>query len=203
MRSGKFTRVRYLRISRMSLEIVQGLSAETKAIFLEQCLEWFLKLEKGEEIEMVDTGNVLLNVALREEIAELQEGFAKYMQSVEARSRGKIDDISANNPDDIGGLSAIHPTEEEQNQEYEQEKRKTSSSGKETPKTGTPFSNIEKEALQSQLNYFGIHPDEAFWNTAQKYGYRATMDSIRQAKESGCTSIKQITKMIREYGMGA
>ena len=73
MRKGKFTRVRYLRISRMSLEIVNGLTEQAKAEFLDQCLRWFYQLENREEIEMVDTDNHQLNLALREEIAELQD----------------------------------------------------------------------------------------------------------------------------------
>ena len=85
MRTGKFTRVRYLRICTLSLEIVKGLPDNEKALFLDQCFEWFRKLEEGQEIELVDTGNPFLNLALREEIAELQEGYEKYMQAVTSR----------------------------------------------------------------------------------------------------------------------
>ena len=113
MRTGKFTRVRYLRISRLSLEIVNGLTAQEKAAFLDQCLTWFLQLEQEEEIELVDTENPLLKLALREEISELQEGFNKYMQSVKApKKETENADATPIQPTVNADITPVHPIEQ-------------------------------------------------------------------------------------------
>ena len=89
MRESRFTRVQYLRINRGCLEIVCTLGEHEKAVFLDQCLAWFLQLEQGEEIKMVDTGNATLNLAMREEMAELDEGFIQYMHRATNTKKGK------------------------------------------------------------------------------------------------------------------
>lgn len=125
MRTGKFTRVRYLRISRLSLEIVNGLTAQEKASFLDQCLIWFLQLEQGEEIELIDTDNPILKLALREEIAELQNGFITYMDNANKRKRkeksgmyqGSIPDQSLIHQGSSQNTPLIHPTEQNKQKE--------------------------------------------------------------------------------------
>lgn len=193
---GKFTRVRYLRISRMCLEIVNGLTDKDKAKFLDQALTWFLKLEKGEEIELVETGNTLLNLALREEMAELQDGFSVYMKSVKARTSKETADESLMHQGTIIDASEAHLKEEDK----EQEDERIIISESEKKADGVIFKDLEILSIQTELNHAGIIPDDAFWNTAQKYGYRATIDSIRELKEKDCNSLKQLTKTIKEKG---
>ena len=105
MGKSKFTRVRYLRVRRSCLEIVHGLSAQEKALFLDTCLAWFLKLEHGEEIELVDTGNYILNVVLQDEMEELQEGFTTYMDNANKRKKA----LQSEEPESTADAPGIHP----------------------------------------------------------------------------------------------
>lgn len=82
---GKFERVRYLRVNRMSLEIVAGLGAAEKAQYMDQLFAWFLQLERGEEVIQGETGNPVLDLALREALGELEAGYEQYMRNVNAR----------------------------------------------------------------------------------------------------------------------
>ena len=82
---GKFERVRYLRVNRLSLEIVSSLGAAEKALYLDHMLTWFLQLERGEKLIQAETDNPVLALALREELGELETGFEKYMHNVNAR----------------------------------------------------------------------------------------------------------------------
>lgn len=82
---GKFERVRYLRVNRMSLEIVASLGAAEKAQYMDQLFSWFLQLERGEELIPGETGNPVLDLALREALGELETGYEQYMKNVNAR----------------------------------------------------------------------------------------------------------------------
>lgn len=82
---GKFERVRYLRVNRMSLEIVASLGAAEKAQYMDQLFAWFLQLERGEELIPGETGNPVLDLALREALGELEAGYEQYMRNVTAR----------------------------------------------------------------------------------------------------------------------
>lgn len=82
---GKFERVRYLRVNRMSLEIVASLGAAEKAQYMDQLFAWFLQLERGEELMPGETGNPVLDLALREALGELEAGYEQYMKNVNAR----------------------------------------------------------------------------------------------------------------------
>ena len=192
MRTSKFSRVRYLRVSRMAIEIAHGLSDEAKAQFLDQSLEWFLALEHGEEIQMVETDNSLLNLALREEIAELEEGYGKYMQAVRASKGTDSADVP---PMDTPTDTPTYPIEEKKSGTYEIISPSESS---EEMRTGRPFSELELQSINSALSYAGITPDNQFYTFARKAGYRITIDSIRKARDEKSRSLAYVVKLMKE-----
>ena len=122
MSKGKFTRVRYIWISRISLEVVNNLTEHEKALFLDQCLTWYLDLEQGKDIDVVETENKMLDFALREELPELQAGFEQYMRKATGTKKSTETNITPMEGHSLpNGISM--PTLSEQNRQDKNNKQ--------------------------------------------------------------------------------
>ena len=187
MKSGTFTRVRYIRISRMALEIVSKLTAAEKAQFLDQILEWFLQLENGQDIEAAQAQSSFLDMALREELPELQEGYAKYMQAVTSRKKADTPQI------DRRPIADIPPTDRiEENRKEKEENREDY-----VYRDAFGVSQEQRNEIKERMKDLGTdEPDNGFWNTCFVRGYTAIDKALNKAEETGCTSLKQITGWI-------
>jgi len=91
--------VRYLTISRIAFELVTALSAEDNIRFNRILFSCFRQLESGETISYEETENAILNIALREAVAELETGFVTYMKRA---SGGKKDGATDDQRSTIG-----------------------------------------------------------------------------------------------------
>ena len=81
-------KVRYLTISRVSLELVEKLSDQENALFNRIIFSCFQQLEDGQELSYQETDSPILNVALREAARELETGYRNYIQKINARKKG-------------------------------------------------------------------------------------------------------------------
>lgn len=198
-------KVRYLTISRVSLELVEKLSPEENAQFNRIIFSCFQQLESGQQLSYQDTESPILNVALREAAAELETGYRNYLQKINARKKAPADQAD---PDDQSAIdqrsTADQPPIDKREEEKREEKEKIRSEerGSEGMQGGKPFSEIEQAQLNSDLKCAGISPDPSFWSLAQQAGYLITHQAIRKAREENSRSLKYVIKLIMESWKG-
>lgn len=80
-------RVRYLTIPRAGMELATILSVEDKGKYIDLVYQYFIWLEKGETPQLHETGSKVLDIALRETVSELTNGYNKYVQRMTARKK--------------------------------------------------------------------------------------------------------------------
>lgn len=191
------SKVRYLTISRVSLEIVEKLTPEENAQFNKIIFSCFRQLEDGQEMTYQETESPFLNMALREASAELETGYRNYVQKVNARKKAPADQ-----PPIDQRSTADQPPIDNRREEKREEEKRTEESGREGMQGGRPFSDIEQYQLNAALASAGISPDPAFWSLAQAAGLRITDNAIRKAREENSRSLKYVVKLIREAWKG-
>lgn len=85
-------KVRYLTISRVAIELACSLKDADNKMFNQILFSCFQQLEDGQIPEYADTDNPVLNIALREAVAELETGYKNYLQRVNARKKPIADE---------------------------------------------------------------------------------------------------------------
>ena len=192
-------KVRYLTISRVSIELVEKLSDQENAQFNRIIFSCFQQLENGQKISYPETDSPILNVALREATAELETGYKNYVQKINARKKTSADPESDSaDQRSISDQSAIDNRREEKRKDknISEEIREEGMQG------GKPFSDLEQLSINSALNHAYISPDPQFWSLAQKVGHRITIDSIRKAAELKSHSLSYVVKLMKDAAKG-
>ena len=190
-------KVRYLTISRVSLELVEKLSDQENALFNRIIFSCFQQLEDGQELSYQETDSPILNVALREAARELETGYRNYIQKINARKKGS--DPESESAIDQRSTADQPPIDNRREEKREEKKRSEERRERsEGMQGGRPFSDIEQQTLNSALNNAFLSPDPKFWSLAEKVGYRITLDSIRKAAELRSRSIPYVVKLMTE-----
>ena len=205
MDGDQMNKVRYLTISRVSLELVEKLSDQENAQFNRIIFSCFQQLENGQPLSYQDTESPILNVALREAAAELETGYRNYIQKINARKKAPADqdDLESESAIDQRSISDQPPTDNRREEKREEKKRSEESrSRKEGMQGGRLFSDLEQAQLNAALNNAFLSPDPAFWSVAQKVGYRITLDAIGKAAEMRTRSIPYVVKLMEESAKG-
>ena len=198
----KQSRVRYLTVARVAIEIVSNLTDTENAQFNRILFSCFKQLENGQPPEYELTDSPLLNVALKEAIGELQEGYETYMKRVTAAQRkadeSETDQRSINDTSETDQRPTIRKKEIEKEYKESESERLTS----EGMQGGRPFNELEQAQLNAALNNAYISPDPQFWSFAKKAGYRITLDAIRKAAEIRTHEISYVVKLMRDAMQG-
>ena len=191
------SRVRYLTISRLAIEMTTQLSAEDCSQFNKIIFSCFQQLERGEDLIIPETDSPFLNMALREAAGELETGYMNYIQKINARKKGS--DPESESAIDQRSTADQPPTDNRREEKREEKKRSEERRERsEGMQGGRPFSDIEQQTLNSALNHAFLSPDPQFWSLAEKVGYRITLDSIRKAAELRSRSIPYVVKLMTE-----
>ena len=191
-------KVRYLTISRVSLELVEKLSDQDNAQFNRIIFSCFQQLENGQDLTYQETESPILNVALREAAAELETGYRNYIQKINARKKPSPESESAI---DQRSISDQPPTDNRR-EEKRREKKKEEENRSEGMQGGSSFSQIEQAQINIDLRSAGISPDPSFWSLAYKTGYLITHQAITKAKEENSSSLKYVIKLMKEATEG-
>ncbi len=103
--------VRYLTISRIAFELITAMTAEDNMRFNKTLFSCFRQLENGEAIQYEETDNAIMNIALREAVSELENGFVTYKRRASGgkKDEGAKEDQRAG----IGTPMVDHSTTEE------------------------------------------------------------------------------------------
>ena len=196
-------KVRYLTISRVSLEIVEKLSPEENAQFNRIIFSCFQQLESGQDLTYQETDSPFLNMALREAAAELETGYRNYIQKINARKKAPADQAD---PDDQSAIdqrsTADQPPIDNRREEKREEEKRSEESVSEGMQGGRPFSEVEQAQLNIDLRSAGISPDPSFWSLAQQAGYLITHQAIRKAIDDQSRSERYVKKLIMESWKG-
>ena len=191
------SRVRYLTISRLAIEMTTQLSAEDCSQFNKIIFSCFQQLERGEDLIIPETDSPFLNMALREAAGELETGYMNYIQKINARKKGS--DPESESAIDQRSTADQPPTDNRREEKREEKKRSEERRERsEGMQGGRPFSDLEQQSLNSALNHAFLSPDPQFWSLAEKVGYRITLDSIRKAAELRSRSIPYVVKLMTE-----
>lgn len=186
-------RVRYLTISRVSMELVTKLSPEENALFNRALFSCFHQLENGEEPEIMETESDILNFCLAEAVDELVSGYRTYIKRINAAKgdKGKQDD-SETGQRFITDKSVMDQSSTEE--------------GFDRPKgfdrnidTFKPagLEEGQKEEIIGRLKALGIEKaDSGFWNTCFVYGYDCVDTALSRAETLGNSNLKYITGLI-------
>lgn len=201
------SRVRYLTISRLAIEMTTQLSAEDCSQFNKIIFSCFQQLERGEDLIIPETDSPFLNMALREAAGELETGYMNYMQKVNAKKKGSADqdDPESESAIDQRSISDQPQIDKRKNRNDLNEndlKESSESSEGEGMQGGRPFSEDELQSINSALSYAGISPDNQFYSYAKKVGSMITVDSIRKARDERSRSIAYVVKLMREAAEG-
>ena len=197
------SKVRYLTIARVSLELVEKLSDQENAQFNRIIFSCFQQLENGQKPIYEETDSPFLNMALREAAAELETGYKNYLQKINAKKGSSPDSSSAENRRSIADLppmnqrsTADQPETDNRREEKREEKNGSEANGEEGMQGGGRFSASEQAQLNNDLSQAGISPDPAFWSLARKAGYAITHRAIRQVMDEDSDSLKYVVKII-------
>ena len=114
-------KVRYLTISRVSLELVEKLSDQDNAQFNRIIFSCFQQLENGQDLTYQETESPILNVALREAAAELETGYRNYIQKINARKKPSPESESAIDQRSISDQPPTDNRREEKRREKKKE----------------------------------------------------------------------------------
>lgn len=195
------SRVRYLTISRLAIEMTTQLSAEDCSQFNKIIFSCFQQLERGEDLIIPETDSPFLNMALREAAGELETGYMNYMQKVNAKKKGSADQDDPESESAIDQRSTADQPPIDNRREEKREEKKRSEDRRERSEGmqgGRPFSDIEQQTLNSALNHAFLSPDPQFWSLAEKVGYRITLDAIRETEKMRSRSIPYVVKLMKE-----
>lgn len=181
-------RVRYLTIPRSSFEIVTVLTDAEKAHFVDAVYDCFVQLESGEEPDFQPTDSKILNMAIRDSVLEVSNGFQTYMKRVNARANHKetIDESL------IDQRSIIDRQQREEIEEKRKEKEENISVNHQV------IDEAQRQEIKTRLQKLGIEADDGFWKTATKYGFDRVDDALNKAESIGSNSLMFITKTIKE-----
>ena len=194
-------KVRYLTISRVSLELVEKLSDQENAQFNKIIFSCFQQLENGQELTYQETDSPILNVALREAATELETGYRNYLQKVNARKKAPAD--QAESAIDQRSISDQPPIDNRREERREEEKRNDQRGTEgEGMQGGRPFTEIEQAQLNADLTYIGIMPDSDFWKLAKQAGFLITHQAIKKAQSENSRSEKYVKKLILDEWKG-
>lgn len=183
------SKVRYLTISRIAIELVCSLPEKENAQFLKIMFSCFQQLENGDIPSLQETENPVLNIALREAIDELVTGYKNYLQKKNARKnsgekRRSISDQSANN-------RRLIVDEEEIDKDIDKDETDYVS-----PHPGG-MQEYQKKDIEASMQVLGLVPDEGFWNTCNYYGYEKASECFAYAQSIDKKwTLKGITKLI-------
>ncbi len=199
------SRVRYLTISRLAIEITTQLSPEDCSQFNKIIFSCFQQLERGEDLIIPETDSPFLNMALKEAAGELETGYMNYMQKVNAKKKGSADQNdpeteSAIDQRSISDLSAIDNRREENRRDLKKNIKESSESSESSEERR--LSALELETINNELSHAGISPDSQFYTFARRVGYRITVDSIRKARDERSLSIAYVVKLMSEAAEG-
>ena len=199
------SKVRYLTIARVSLELVEKLSDQENAQFNRIIFSCFQQLENGQKPIYEETDSPFLNMALREAAAELETGYKNYLQKINAKKGSSPDAPSAENRRSIADLPPINQRStadqsetDNRREEKREENKRSDESREEGMQGGEPFSAVEQAQLNMDLAQAGISPDPAFWSLARKAGYAITHHAIRQAIDESSNSLKYVVKLMMD-----
>lgn len=186
-------KVRYLTISRLAIELVSSLSDADNAAFNKIVFSCFQQLEKGQQIRIQETDNPILQVAIREAVQELENGYRNYEQRINARK--KSSNMETENQRSITDESPI-------NQRLTIEKNRREKENKEeiydTPNSRNGIGEAQRAEIERRLNLLGIEKiDSGFWNTCFHYGFDAVDAALSKAETIGDGNLKWITGMIK------
>ena len=194
MKKSTFKRVRYLRISTNALELVNLLPSDSqKAEFLRIIQEQFKRLEAGEELEEISTGDLFFDTVIRMEMEELEDGFRVYSQNATGNKK------SSGQQRSTSGLPVVssgqqRSTSANSRVEVEEDKRKKIDFDTINP---AGLDESQRNEILSRLDALGTQkPDAGFWNTCFRYGYQAVDDALTRAEVTGNGSLKYITGMV-------
>ena len=192
----KQSRVRYLTVARVAIEIVSNLTDSENAQFNRILFSCFKQLENGQPPEYEATDSPLLNVALKEAIGELQEGYETYMKRVTAAQKKPDEPETSQRPINDTSETDQRPTiRKREKEEREKESERLTSEGMQG---GRPFNELEQTQLNAALKNAYIYPDPQFWSFAEKAGYRITLEAIRKAAEIRTHEISYVVKLMRD-----
>ncbi len=183
-------RVRYLTIPRSSLEIVTTLSDEEKANYIDVVFDCFVQLESGEKPDFQPTESRILNMAIRDSVIEVENGFQTYMKRVTARANHK----------EFKDQSMIdHRLIFDRQQREEIERREEIEKTRDISLNHQVIDDVQRREIEARLHELGIpEADDGFWKTATKYGFDRVDDALNRAESVGIDSLKRITGMIKE-----
>lgn len=202
-------KIRYATVPVISLELITSMSAEDNALFNRIIFSCFQQLENGEKPSYEPVNNPVLGIALREAVAEVEQGYYVYVERVE--NGGKGGRPPKEKPEDNQRFLDENQRFLDENQrvtraEPKEENRREEKEGKEKENEGNTYhqpsplriTEAERAEIESRLSDFGIEPDAGFWNTCFLYGYKAVCDALNKAEETESYNLKYITGLIRK-----